>query len=169
MDPAPRRNRVREDHSRGIAQEMVIDTAGTDDIPALVTLLEVLFVQEAEFSPDAAAQSRGLARLIADPALGAILVLREHGEILAMVSLLFTVSTALGATVALLEDLVVAPAARGSGRGSVLLERAIAFARDRGCRRITLLTDRDNLAAQRFYARHGFTPSRMRPLRLLLI
>ncbi|HYQ38837.1 MAG TPA: GNAT family N-acetyltransferase, partial [Pseudomonas sp.] len=41
-------------------------------------------------------------------------------------------------------------------------------AREVGCQRITLLTDADNAAAQRFYARHGFGPSPMIPLRRLL-
>jgi ribosomal protein S18 acetylase RimI-like enzyme len=34
--------------------------------------------------------------------------------------------------------------------------------------RLTLLTDADNAPAQRFYQRHGFAPSAMIPLRLLL-
>ena len=83
-------------------------------------------------------------------------------------SLLYTVSTALGARVALLEDMVVAPDARGAGVGSALLAHAISFARKQGCRRITLLTDGANDAAQRFYARQGFGPSSMVPMRLAL-
>jgi Ca2+:H+ antiporter len=58
------------------------------------------------------------------------------------------------------------PPARGGGIGSQLLTTAIAAAHEYGCRRITLLTDRDNAAAQRFYARHGFTASAMLPMRL---
>ncbi|MNY66030.1 putative phosphinothricin acetyltransferase YwnH [compost metagenome] len=77
-------------------------------------------------------------------------------------------STALGARVALLEDMVVDTGARGTGIGSALLEQAIAHARDSGCRRITLLTDGDNAAAQRLYRRHGFGRSPMVPLRLAL-
>jgi ribosomal protein S18 acetylase RimI-like enzyme len=64
--------------------------------------------------------------------------------------------------------MVVSPDARGSGVGSRLLEKAIQFARLNGCKRITLLTDRDNESAQRFYQRHGFGLSAMIPLRLLL-
>jgi ribosomal protein S18 acetylase RimI-like enzyme len=85
-----------------------------------------------------------------------------------MVNLLYTVSTALGARVALLEDMVVAPQARGRGLGSALLTHAIAHARSQGCRRITLLTDGVNDSAQRFYARHGFTGSGMVPMRMSL-
>ncbi|MBV2134337.1 GNAT family N-acetyltransferase [Pseudomonas sp. MAP12] len=138
------------------------------DIPALCQLLDQLLAQEAEFTPDRAAQQRGLAAIIADPAVGEILVAVEDARIVAMVNLLYTISTALGARVALLEDMVVDAATRGAGVGSALLERAIAHAREIGCRRLTLLTDADNLAAQRFYGRQGFTHSAMRPLRRVL-
>lgn len=144
------------------------EPASTADIPALSKLLSILFSQEAEFKPDDDAQRRGLAAIIANPDLGAILVAREGTNILAMVNLLFTVSTALGERVALLEDMVAAPAARGTGVGSALLSHAIEFASNQGAKRITLLTDQDNHAAQRFYARHGFTASRMMPMRLAL-
>lgn len=147
---------------------MPIRLATAADLPALCRLLDQLFAQEAEFTPDHAAQQRGLAAIVADPALGEILVAVEDGRPVGMVSLLYTVSTALGARVALLEDMVVDARARGAGLGSALLQAAIVHAQRRGCRRITLLTDGDNLAAQRFYRRHGFAPSPMRPLRLAL-
>jgi GNAT superfamily N-acetyltransferase len=138
------------------------------DIPSLCDLLEILFSQEVEFEPDRDAQSRGLAAIIGNPDVGHVLVARCGAEILAMVGLLYTVSTALGAKVALLEDLVVRPQDRAGGIGSGLLRYATDFARERGCKRITLLTDGDNRGAQRFYGRHGFIPSSMVPLRLPL-
>ncbi|MNN09098.1 aminoalkylphosphonic acid N-acetyltransferase [compost metagenome] len=147
---------------------MQIRLATSADIPALCTLLDQLFAQEAEFTPDRSAQQRGLAAIIDDPAVGEILVTVADTRIVAMVNLLYTVSTALGARVALLEDMVVDTGARGAGIGSALLEQAIAHAREIGCRRITLLTDADNAAAQRFYQHHGFAPSPMLPLRRLL-
>ena len=143
-------------------------TATLDDIPQLCELLALLFVQEAEFRPDRALQAAGLKRIIERPEAGRILVLRDGETIIAMVNLLFTVSTALGGRVALLEDMVVHPAHRGVGTGSTLLQAAIDVARSAGCRRITLLTDGDNRAAQRFYRRHGFEPSSMLPMRLSL-
>jgi GNAT superfamily N-acetyltransferase len=145
-----------------------IGLATLDDIPQLCQLLAVLFAQEAEFEPDAAKQAAGLRRIIENPALGQILLLRAGAEVLGMVSLLYTVSTARGGRVALLEDLVVRPERRNSGTGSTLLQAAIAHAREAGCLRITLLTDRANEAALRFYRRHGFAASGMLPLRLML-
>lgn len=143
-------------------------TAIEADIPALIKLLSILFEQEAEFKPDEPAQRRGLSMIIKAPDCGAILVAREDAEIVAMVNLLYSVSTALGERVATLEDMVVAPRARGAGVGSALLREAIAYARGCDIKRITLLTDRENEVAQRFYANHGFAMSTMIPLRLHL-
>ena len=145
---------------------MQITTATHADIPALCHLLGELFDQECEFSPDPALQARGLEMLLAQPQQGILLVAREEGGLIGMLSLLYTVSTALGARVALLEDFVVNKAARGQGVGSALLASAIDHARAAGCQRITLLTDGDNQAAQALYARHGFRASDMLPMRL---
>jgi len=139
------------------------------DLPALCGLLSVLFTQEADFAPNAQAQHRGLLRILRDPAVGQVLLAEAGAAVLGMANLLFTVSTALGARVALLEDVVVAPGARGAGIGTHLLHAAVAHARAQGCQRLTLLTDADNLAAQRWYQRHGFTRSGMVPLRLPLV
>lgn len=148
---------------------MIIERATPHDIPALSNLLATLFAQEAEFTPNLEANQRGLAKIINDPGIGAILVARKGHQVIGMVNLLFTISTALGEPVALLEDMVVFPGARGQGVGSQLLSEAIAFARHQGCQRITLLTDHDNLTAQDFYAKQGFTRSKMMPMRVSLV
>ena len=145
-----------------------VTAATPDQIPALCELLRELFSQESEFAPDADVQYRGLARIIADPRVGTILVAHDSDALVGMVNLLYTESTALGARVALLEDMVVLPASRGKGIGTMLLQAAFQAARVEGCKRITLLTDARNAAAQRFYARHGFAASTMIPLRLAL-
>jgi GNAT superfamily N-acetyltransferase len=149
-----------------MAIQIVAATAA--DITELSALLSVLFAQEAEFRPDTAAQERGLRAIVDSPKSGVILVARDEQGVKGMVNLLFTISTALGSEVALLEDMVVATDARGGGLGSLLLKAAIAFARQRGCKRITLLTDATNVNAQRFYERHGFSSSPMIPLRMSL-
>ena len=145
---------------------MKIDHATLDDLSGLCDLLSILFSQEAEFQPDRALQEAGLRQIIEAPELGRILALRDGTSIVGMVNLLFTVSTALGGKVCILEDMVVHPEHRGKGAGSKLLEAAIEFSKAAGCLRITLLTDRTNESAQRFYRRHGFTPSAMLPMRL---
>ncbi len=147
---------------------MRIDLATRSDIPALCELLDHLFSQEAEFLPDRTAQERGLELILAEPTVGTILVVRQGDTLVGMVNLLYSVSTALGRKVAILEDMVIAPEERGRGLGAQLLKAAIAHCREQDCGRITLLTDNDNLAAQRFYHQQGFRLSPMVPLRLML-
>lgn len=147
---------------------MHIEKATSADIPALSELLSALFSQEEEFAPNPEAQSKGLTQIINHPETGVILLARQGEQVVGMVNLLFTVSTALGDPVALLEDMVVSLPARRAGIGTQLLAEAISFARSQGCRRITLLTDRTNEAAQRFYEKQGFVASSMIPMRLSL-
>jgi ribosomal protein S18 acetylase RimI-like enzyme len=80
----------------------------------------------------------------------------------------YTVSTYLGAKVALLEDVVVSERHRGNGAGKRLVAEIIEQARADGAHRITLLTDHDNRGAQRFYESFGFARSTMQPYRLML-
>ena len=148
---------------------MEITPAALIDIPELCDLLELLFTQEAEFKPNQKAQARGLVAIIDGTQVGDILVARNPGEIMGMVVLLYTVSTALGERVALLEDMVVSIKSRGMGLGSALLKAAVKLAKNKGCERITLLTDHDNEQAQRFYQRHGFERSSMVAFRRSLI
>ena len=140
---------------------MQIDIAEIEDIPQLCTLLEVLFSQEAEFKPNREIQGEGLGKIISNSAVGDIIVAREASKIIGMVNLLYTVSTALGGPVAILEDMVVSPQARGSGVGSKLISYCLELAEQKGCKRITLLTDHNNDRAHRFYQQHGFIRSSM--------
>jgi len=55
-----------------------------------------------------------------------------------------------------LEDLFVAPEARGKGAGRALIEDLIGLARGRGWKRLYWNTDADNAAARRLYDQ--FTP-----------
>jgi GNAT superfamily N-acetyltransferase len=147
---------------------MPIELATKSDIPRMCELLGILFTQEAEFSPNPALQTEALQAILNSPETGTLLVLREAGEIIGMVSLLYTVSTFLGGRVAILEDMVVEPAQRGKGRGGEIVQGAIEHARKAGCRRITLLTDAHNVAARKFYEAVGFQQSLMQPYRLHL-
>jgi GNAT superfamily N-acetyltransferase len=95
-------------------------------------------------------------------------VLRRDNAIVGMINLLFTISTAEGGFVVLLEDLVVHNEFRGHGYGSQLLKYAIDFAKQKNFLRITLLTDRPELRSQALFRRTGFHDSSMMPMRLLL-
>lgn len=146
-----------------------IRKAEPSDVPALATLLGFLFEQEAEFSADYERQEAGLNMILGNPATGELLVAERAGDgVVGMASLLYTVSTALGGKVALLEDMIVHPDERGKGHGSLLVGAALKLAQERDCKRITMLTDFDDLSIERFYQKHGFKLSPMVPLRLIL-
>jgi GNAT superfamily N-acetyltransferase len=147
---------------------MQIAPATLADIPQLCGLLAILFNQEAEFSAESARQASGLRQIIEHRERGRILVMREQERLLGMANLLFTVSTARGGRVAILDDFVVLPERRGQGVGTALLQAARELAEAEGCSRITLQTDADNGAAMRLYRRHGYTQSTMVPFRLLI-
>ncbi len=144
------------------------DAAVLKDLPQLVELLGQLFEQEAEFSPDAAKQETALKMILADPRLGKLFVARDGRQVVAMASLLYTVSTAEGGKAALFEDLVVRPDNRKQGIGARLLEYVIDQARAEGVLRLTLLTDMQNESAQVLYRKLGFVGSPMKPMRLKL-
>lgn len=142
-----------------------IEQATGHDIPQLADLLNLLFAQEADFQPDREKQMRGLRLIIDAPDRGRIFLARKDGEVIGMVSLLVTVSTAEGAPACWLEDMIVHPDQRRKGLGSRLLGHALGWAKANGFARVTLLTDQVNAEAIRFYERHGFRRSEMLPLR----
>lgn len=146
----------------------VIEQATMEDLPQLTDLLTDLFTMEADFVPDRVKQTRGLQLLLEQPNRGRIFVLRHNGAILGMINLLFTISTAEGGFVILLEDVIVHRNHRHQGFGEKLLSHAIAYGKQKNFLRITLLTDKLNDDSQRFFKQFGFVNSNMVPMRLLL-
>jgi len=144
-----------------------IEPAVLEDLPRLVELLSALFAEEEDFSPDPRKQEQGLRLILEQPNRGRIFVLRTDHMALGMANLLFTISTAEGGPVVVLEDVIVHPQHRGQGYGSRLLQHAIDFSREKNFKRITLLTDRISAESQSFFQRHGFKFSSMIPMRLV--
>jgi GNAT superfamily N-acetyltransferase len=136
-----------------------IGDATAADIPALVALLGELFSIERDFVPDAAKQERGLRLILDNPAIGRIFVVRRDGLAVGMASLLFTVSTAEGGRAAILEDVIVGAAYRRLKVGRRLVRHVRQWAGEQGIVRLTLLADRNNDAALRFYESEGFSRS----------
>lgn len=150
-----------------LATEIRIEPATLDDLPALTELVMELMEEEADFDPDRERQCKGLQLILEQPSRGRIFVLRSDHRIIGMVNLLFTISTAEGGFVILLEDFIIRPEHRGCGYGGKLMDYVVAFAREKDFKRITLLTDRVSQPSQRFFERHGFVYSEMIPMRLL--
>jgi GNAT superfamily N-acetyltransferase len=147
---------------------LTLDTARGEDLPQLTELVCLLLAQEADFEPERDRQRRALGEILSNAAIGRIYVVRESDAVIAMASLLYTVSTAEGGKAAWLEDVVVRPDRRGRGIGRMLLEYVAARARADGVLRITLLTDPGNARAHALYRGLGFRFSAMRAMRLML-
>jgi GNAT superfamily N-acetyltransferase len=132
-----------------------IRVARDEDIEELAGLLGRLFTIEADFAPDAVKQTAGLRLLLARPD-ALVAVAEAGGRAVGMCSVQTLVSTAEGGPVGLLEDLVVREESRGRGIGTLLLQAAERWARDRGLVRLQLLADRTNAPALGFYGARGW-------------
>src|SRR3954465_8097625 len=148
--------------------KVIIEPATEADLDELSELLGELFSEESDFRPNKEKQLRGLRLIFEQPNRGRVFVLRRDRAIVGMINILFTISTAEGGFVVLLEDLVIHKKFQSHGYGSRLLNHAIEFARQKKFLRITLLTDRPELRSQNFFKRHGFFESHMLPMRLLV-
>src|SRR5258708_14516242 len=124
-----------------VSEKVGIEPATEDDLDELAEMLGGLFAQESDFRPDKERQLRGLRLIFEQPSRGRVFVLRRDGAIVGMINLLFTISTAEGGFVMLLEDLVIHKQFQGHGYGKRLLEHAIVFAPHKNFLRITLLTE----------------------------
>ena len=142
-----------------------VEPATIEDLPALTELVMNLLDASGDFSADRAVQERGLQLILEQPNRGRIFVVRNDDQIFGMVNLLFTISTARGGFVILMEDVVIHPDHRGQGYGTMLVDYVVEFAKKKQFKRITLLTDRISNVSQQFFERHGFTHSAMIPMR----
>jgi GNAT superfamily N-acetyltransferase len=132
------------------------------DLPALLRLLV----------DDAVAQARGGYTAEVTPAV--VAALREierdpnnelwlgerKGEVIAMAQLTLIPGLSRGGmTRALVEAVRVRADLRGGGIGAALMRHVETRARDAGCGLIQLTSDRQRLAAHRFYERLGYAAS----------
>ena len=142
-----------------------IEFATDDDLESMADLLTELFTLESDFKPDRDKQLAGLYLILENPTVGQLFVLRIDGQVAGMANALFTVSTAEGRRVVLLEDVIVSKNWRGRGLGRRLVAHVLKWAAANGLPRITLLSDKDNTPALAFYEHIGFEHSAMRVLR----
>jgi GNAT superfamily N-acetyltransferase len=145
-----------------------VEMATLEDLPALTELVMDLFSTSGDFRPDRETQERGLRLILEQPSRGRIAVVRNDDRIFGMVNMLFTISTARGGFVILMEDVVIHPHHRGQGYGTMLLDHVIDFAKQKRFLRITLLTDKISAESQEFFRKQGFEYSNMIPMRRLI-
>ena len=150
-------------------QNYVIENASTEDIPALIDLLSVLFGIEADFQADVEKQTKGLTQLINHPENGVIKVVKnEKRTVIGMVSAQLVISTAQGSPSAWIEDMVIEEACRGAGVGKALLEEALVWAKNKGASRAQLLVDTKNTPALGYYAHLGWESTQLQARKIFL-
>lgn len=152
-------------HLPKIIENLAFRVAKIDDIDTLCELLFELFSQEVEFTPNKEVQQKALKTIISDENIGDIYVATINEKVVAMVNILYTISTALGTKVAIFEDFIVDRNYRNQGIGENLIDFVFEDLNAKNFSRITLLTDNDNLKAHKFYEKKGFIKSSMVPFR----
>ena len=129
----------------------LIRKAVPQDLAALVSLLQVLFSIEVDFTFNETNQRRGLELMLNDPAQRCIMVAELNGEIIGMCTAQLLITTAEGGMAALVEDMVVHREYRKQGIGKSLLTEIQIWALAKGAKRLELLADRNNSPALEFY------------------
>jgi GNAT superfamily N-acetyltransferase len=134
---------------------VVISRAGPSDLEALLPLVAAyrVFYEQA---PDARGERDYLASNL-ERERSTIFLARDADRVVGFVQLFQTHSTVFLGPHLILEDLFVAPEARGGGIAALLLDRALAYAREIGAAGMFLETAMDNAVAQRAYERAGWT------------
>jgi AraC family transcriptional regulator of adaptative response/methylated-DNA-[protein]-cysteine methyltransferase len=144
-----------------IQNKFYISEATLADIEPMVYLLGILFEQEHEFVAHQQKQKEALSLILGNKSLGKIFVIKEQEKTVGMVNILFTISTALGGKAAILEDMIIHPDYRSKGMASHLLAYVLDWLQSNQFKRVSLLTDADNIMAQALYRKHGFEQSSM--------
>lgn len=106
----------------------------------------------------AQALDRALDLFLARPEIGFVWLARVADDVVGACVVCYAISTSRGGLVAKLDDVTIDGTWRGRGVGTAMLASLIAHLRRLGIGRIDTACHRDNVAAWRFYARHGFHP-----------
>jgi len=94
--------------------------------------------------------------LIADPEReGVQLIARSGGDAVGFATVYWSWATTIAARIGVMNDLYVAPEARGQGVADALIEACVDESRHHGAAELTWQTARDNARAQRVYERVG--------------
>lgn len=145
-----------------------IETATIEDLGEITELVMELFEIQGDFTPLRSTQEHGIRLILESPNRGRIFILRNNHQIIGMVNLLFTISTAVGGMVILLEDFIIHPTHRGQGFGTRLINYVRKFATEKKFLRITLLADKLSSNSQQFFTTQGFHHSTLIPMRMMI-
>ncbi len=134
-----------------------IQRLGPGKIEVAVALLRAQLLEHAIDTPEAAL--REVVRAVAsDPRHGFILLANAGEQAVGIAYAAAHLSAEHGGTVGWLEEIYVAPAARGRGYGSALLNEVVARAQEAGWKALELEVVEGHERAVPLYRRHDFRP-----------
>jgi GNAT superfamily N-acetyltransferase len=139
------------------AEAHSIASVTPDDLDALLPLVRA-YCDFYETAPTDAALLDLSRALIADPGREGIqLIARdERSQAVGFATVFWSWDTTEGARIGIMNDLYVAPEARGTGLADRLIAECVERCRARGASRLEWLTGPENVRAQAVYARvHG--------------
>ena len=137
---------------------MEVEPATEDDLTALLSLMRGYCDFYDSSPPDDGLTALARALIAAPDAEGMVLVARgEDGVPIGFATVDWKWSSTRAARIAVMEDLYVAPEARGHGAADALIEACAHRARELGAPVITWMTAPDNHRAQAVYDRSGAT------------
>jgi GNAT superfamily N-acetyltransferase len=136
--------------------ELTTRLATPDDADEVARLLHDFNTEFDTPSPGVAVLAPRLRRLLAGDATFAILAGAPAVGV-ALVTLRSNIWYA--GQVALLDELYVVPPLRGQGIGSAIIDHLLSLARARSVELVEINVDEGDVDAQRFYERHGFSPT----------
>jgi GNAT superfamily N-acetyltransferase len=134
---------------------MQIRPAVESDIPALMPLMRGYCEFYEANPPDSGLDEMARALIALDDGHGMLLVADQDGDAVGFAAVGWKWSSLRGARIAVLEDLFVAPEARGQGAADALIEACADRARENGAPVVSWLTAPDNHRAQAVYDRVG--------------
>ncbi len=132
---------------------IAIRRANTVDKVACLELLQAL----SEATGGNSSPNQGLLfDSMIDGTRGEVLVADDAGQILGLASISYNLALRHGSEYCQLEELVVAPAARGKNAGAALMNAAVAAAQTRGCAEFGLYLVASTEKNRTFYEKFGF-------------
>jgi len=129
--------------------------AGPADLDGVVGLL-MAQLAEHDIDTSRSGVERAVAGALDDPGRAQIFVARRDGVLVGVAYVSFIWALEHAGLSAWLEELYVVPSERQRGIGGLLLDAALAFARDAGCAAVDLEVETAHARAENLYARAGF-------------
>lgn len=138
--------------------EFTIQLCQPEQAPVLATLIHQLAIEEGEDAAEVEDITNIVSALLQSGASDFLLATVADQPV-GCLQIAYRLSTWQALPYAYLEDFYLAPDVRGRGVGTKLLDYALQRAESQGSDKIVLDVRRANTAAQRLYARFGFSDS----------